>query len=61
MFVPIIEVFIIKAIFDETTAYWVLFIIGLAVTLTEPYWMRNIYNRMMTHRYENLEGFHSTR
>ena len=61
MFVPVIEVFIFKAIFDETVAYWILLLIGLGFTLTETYWMRNIYQRMMHRRYSNLEGFHSTR
>lgn len=61
MFVPVIEVLILQAIFDETTAYWILLLIGLGFTLTETYWMRNIYQRMMRRRYSNLEGFHSTR
>ena len=61
MFVPVIEVLLLQAIFNETTAYWVLLVIGLVFTLTESYWLRNIYNRMMTRRYENLEGFHATR
>ena len=61
MFVPVIEVLIIQAIFDETVAYWILLLIGLGLTLTETYWMRNIYQRMMRRRYSNLEGFHTTR
>ena len=61
MFVPVIEVLILQAIFDETVAYWILLLIGLGFTLTETYWMRNIYQRMMRRRYSNLEGFHSTR
>ena len=61
MFAPVIVVFTIEAAFDSTTAYWVLIIIGIFFTATEPYWMRNIYQRMMKRRYQNLEGFHSTR
>ena len=61
MFVPIIFVFLFEAIFDTTTAYTLLIVIGLAFTLTEPYWMRNIYVRMMRRRYTNLEGFHASR
>ena len=34
---------------------------GLALVLTSSLWLRNIYNRMMQRRYENLEGFHATR
>jgi hypothetical protein len=61
MFAPVIVVFTIEAAFDSTTAYWVLIIIGIFFTATEPYWMRNIYQRMMKRRYQNLEGFHTTR
>ena len=61
MFLPVMMVFAIEAIFDSTTAYWIMIIIGLAFTVSEPYWMRNIYQRMMRRRYANLEGFHTTR
>jgi hypothetical protein len=61
MFAPVIVVFTIEAAFDSTTAYWVLIVIGIFFTATEPYWMRNIYQRMMKRRYQNLEGFHTTR
>lgn len=61
MFAPIILVYILQAIFSETTSYWILILIGLAITLTEPLWMRNLYRRIMLRRYDNLDGFHSTR
>ena len=61
MFVPVIFVMTVQAFFDTDTAYWILVAIGLLFTLTEPYWMRNIYHRMMRRRYKNLEGFHTTR
>ena len=61
MFLPIIVIFLLQAIVSKTEAYWCLLIIGLAITLTEPHWMRSIYRRMMRRRYDNLEGFHSTR
>lgn len=61
MFVPVILVMTLEAVFDSNTAYIVLIVIGLAFTLTEQYWMRNIYRRMMLRRYQNLEGFHTTR
>jgi hypothetical protein len=38
-----------------------LIVIGIAFTAAEPYWMRSIYQRMMRRRYQNLEGFHSSR
>ena len=61
MFVPVILVLLLQAIFDETVAYITLIIIGAAFTLTESWWLRNIYSRMMKRRYVNLEGFHATR
>ncbi|MBQ3313916.1 MAG: hypothetical protein IJG74_09065, partial [Prevotella sp.] len=36
-------------------------ILGLAVVVTNHIWIRNIYNRMMKRRYENIEGFINTR
>ena len=44
-----------------TYTYIIMCCIGLAFIVTHPIWIRNIYNRMMQRRYENLEGFHSTR
>ena len=60
-FVPVIIVMLLQAIFSDEIAYLVLILIGLGFTLTETYWMRNIYRRMMNRRYQNLEGFHATR
>ena len=60
-FVPVALVMLLQAIFSDEIAYLVLIVIGLAFTVTEPYWMRNIYRRMMNRRYQNLEGFHTTR
>ena len=44
-----------------TYTYIFMCVVGLAFILLHPLWIRSIYNRMMTRRYENLEGFHSTR
>ena len=60
-FVPVAIVMLLQAIFSDEIAYLVLIVIGLGFTVTEPYWMRNIYRRMMQRRYDNLEGFHATR
>ena len=61
MFLPVVVVMVIESFFDSTTAFWIMIIVGLAFTVTEPLWMRNIYQRMMRRRYQNLEGFHATR
>ena len=60
-FAPVALVMLLQAIFSDEIAYLVLIVIGLAFTLAEPLWMRNIYRRMMQRRYDNLEGFHATR
>ncbi len=60
-FVPVLLVLILQTLFSDTIAFSVMIVIGLAFTIANPYWMRNIYKRMMVRRYENLEGFHSTR
>ena len=44
-----------------TYTYIFMCIVGLAFIIAHPLWIRNIYKRMMLRRYENLEGFHSTR
>ena len=44
-----------------TATYVLMSVVGLALIATSSFWLRNIYNRMMQRRYENLEGFHATR
>ena len=55
----LVALFII--LFDENTAYTLLAIIGLVITLLHPIWLRHIYKRMMLRKYDNLEGFHASR
>lgn len=61
MFVPLIMVAVLLLLLDELTSYVVMAAIGLIFTMTEPYWMRNIYKRMMARKYLNMEGFHASR
>ncbi len=61
MFLPMALVIVLLFLFDETTAYLIMSAIGLAFTLAHPWWLRNVYNRMMKRKYENLEGFHASR
>ena len=60
-FVPVALALTFTAIFGDTIGYTLLIIIGLAFTLTHNLWLKHIYRRMMTRRYQNLEGFHATR
>ena len=45
----------------ETGTFIFMAVLGLGFMVTHPLWIRHIYNRMMKRRYENLEGFHTTR
>ena len=60
-FVPVILALTFTSIFGNVVGYTILIIIGLAFTLTHTIWLKHIYRRMMTRRYENLDGFHTTR
>lgn len=44
-----------------TATYIFMCVLGISFILTSNLWLRNIYTRMMKRRYENIEGFHSTR
>ena len=44
-----------------TATYIFMCVLGLAFIVTYPWWIRNIYNRMMKRRYENIEGFLATK
>jgi hypothetical protein len=61
MFLPILIAAVLLVAFSEVTAYLVLIVIGLLFTLSHPWWLRNVYQRMMARKYENLEGFHASR
>ena len=59
--VPIALVGLTQWLFEPTTAYAILIVFGLLFTVTHPWWLRDVYRRMMKHRYVNLEGFHASR
>ena len=61
MLSPLVLVALFIILFDETTAYIILAIVGLILTLAHPIWLRHIYKRMMRRKYINLEGFHASR
>lgn len=61
MFLPLLLVGGMLLFTSEQTAYIVMSLLGLALTVSHPLWLRNIYNRMMKRKYENLEGFHASR
>ena len=46
---------------SETATYATMLIIGLLFIATHNIWLRNIYQRFMERRYENMESFRATR
>lgn len=61
MFLPLALAGLLIAFTGEDTAYYVLIVIGLAMTAAHPLWLRNVYRRMMMRKYQNMEGFHASR
>jgi hypothetical protein len=58
-FVPMLLVNILEAFLAPTIAWTVMMIIGIVFVLAHRLWLRNIYNRLMARRYQNLESFHA--
>lgn len=46
---------------NELVVYSIISVIGLVFIVLHPWWLRNVYQRMMKRKYVNLEGFHATR
>lgn len=59
MFVPVIAVLIISAIFTRDVAYYFMLVTGLIFTLTSGQWIKWTYNRFLKRKYKNMEGFRS--
>ena len=60
-FVPFLISQLLTGFFDETTASLILIAMGLLFIATSNLWLRNIYQRFMKRRYENMEGFRDSR
>ena len=61
MFAPVAIIFILQLFMSETATYTTMLIIGLLFIATHNIWLRNIYQRFMLRRYENMESFRATR
>ena len=59
IFIPIIIVSIIKAIFGETVTNYFMLVIGFSFTVTTKYWLTWTYKRFLKRKYKNMEGFRS--
>lgn len=61
IFLPIVINSIMCVLFEDETALGIQAAIGAAFVLASPWWLRNIYNRFMHRRYENMDGFRNSR
>lgn len=60
-FFPLILTTVLNVLVSKTVCYTILAIAGIIGILTHKLWIRNVYGRMMSRRYENMEGFRATR
>ena len=58
---PLLVLNIMPILFGETWGAVVIIVLGLIFVFTHPIWIRDIYQRIMRRRYENLESFHASR
>lgn len=59
--VPIIIYTSLMAFFSATTTAIIQIIMGLAFIFTSKIWLKNVYQRFMKRRYQNLEGFRNSK
>lgn len=61
MIVPMSVYGVANLLLEETTVNLIWIVCGIATIITSKWWLKNIYNRFMEHRYSNLEGFRNSR
>lgn len=60
-FLPMMLNALLTPFLGAETTQWIFLVTGILVVLTSPFWIRNVYNRFMKRRYENMEGFRDSR
>lgn len=60
-FVPIVFIMLATSLLGDTAGMVLVLVTGLVFIATHRLWIRNIYQRLMKRRYENFEGFRSSR
>lgn len=60
-FIPLIVNSALTTFLEQNTAFIIMMLIGLTLTVTHTIWIKNIYNRFMKRRYDNMEGFRDSR
>ncbi len=58
---PMIIVMPTQALFGQTVSHIILLTIGLIFIAIHPLWLRNIYNRWMKRRYDNMASLRASR
>lgn len=58
---PLIIISVLGACFGQENTYFILMAVGAAMIATHTFWIKNIYNRFMKRRYDNMEGFRESR
>lgn len=61
LYMPMLVMYLLVEGFDSETAAWTMLSIGAVGTAIHPLWLTNIYRRFMARRYDNMEGFRSSR
>ena len=59
--IPFLVDIFLKTILGQNGAFIIESIVGLGFIITHRFWIKNIYNRLMKRRYQNMEGFRATR
>jgi hypothetical protein len=50
-------IILIDMVSSENSAIYSMLILGTIFTITSPLWLRNIYNRFLKRKYQNMNGF----
>ncbi|MBQ4023489.1 MAG: hypothetical protein II612_05755 [Prevotella sp.] len=61
MFAPVAIIAVLNLLCTPTCANIIMLLIGLSFVVTHKLWIRNIYDRFMKRRYQNIESFRNTR
>ena len=61
LFLPMLVMYALVQCFNEDVAAISMISIGAIGTALHPLWLRNIYERFMKRRYENMDGFRNSR
>lgn len=60
LFIPMGIMYLFVVLFGEDIADMLMIAIGAIGILLHPLWLRNIYNRFMARRYQNMDGFRNS-